>query len=400
MSTPGGASQDAPFLSRARNVATLVIAAILVIAAAKYAAPILVPVVLGILLAYTMRPLVTLIERTGLPRVVAALLVVISLVGGLSIGAWAIADDVQAAVAELPAAARKLRALVREWQSDGPSAIKAMKEAASEIGKTAAEVAGPAPAPTGRAPAPAAPPSEESAITSALAANSLGLVTIAANLAMALLLATLILSSGDAFRRKMVRIVGPSLARRRVTVEIMNEIDTQVQRQLLVMLGINLMLALTTWLLLALLGLSRPALWGALVGLLHFIPYLGAVAGAAVVGVVALVQTGSLGATLGYAAMTVGLCIFFGMVVATLWQGRACRMNAVSTFVALLFFGWLWGAWGLLMGGPLIAVVKVVADRVEGLNALGELLGETAVPAAVSAAVDASVADRQARRSV
>jgi predicted PurR-regulated permease PerM len=58
-------------------------------------------------------------------------------------------------------------------------------------------------------------------------------------------------------------------------------------------------------------------------------------------------------------------------------QGRACRMNAVSVFVAVLLFGWLWGGWGLLLGAPIAAVVKAIADRVEGLGSFGELMGET-----------------------
>jgi predicted PurR-regulated permease PerM len=54
-------------------------------------------------------------------------------------------------------------------------------------------------------------------------------------------------------------------------------------------------------------------------------------------------------------------------------------MNAVAVFVAVLLFGWIWGGWGLLLGAPLAAVAKTVADRVEGLNAFGELLGAAAV---------------------
>jgi predicted PurR-regulated permease PerM len=377
-----GASKGAPFRWRARDVAIVVIAVILTVAAVKIAAPLLVPVVLGILASYALRPLVTSLEGFGMPRAAAAIAVMLALVASLSAGAYAISDDVNAAVAELPAAARKLRVLVRDWQQAGPSPLKAVKEAAKEIGATAAEVTGPGPA-AGTAPAPSKP---AEGAPDALPGNTMAILGVFANLAIAGLLATLILASGDAFRRKIVRVVGSSLARRRVTVEILNEIDTQVQRQLLIMVGINLLLALAAWAAFAMLGLSRAAMWAAVVGLLHFIPYLGAVMGAAIVALVALVQTESLGAATGFAVLTIGLCIFFGFVVATLWQGRACRMNAVSTFVALMFFGWLWGGWGLLIGGPLAAVVKVVADRVEGLAALGEFLGDGERPAPASVA--------------
>ena len=78
----------------------------------------------------------------------------------------------------------------------------------------------------------------------------------------------------------------------------------------------------------------------------------------------------------GYAALTATIAVGVGFALMSWMQGRAARMNAVATFVALLFFGWLWGPWGLVLGAPLMAVVKVCADRIEPLKPLGELIGE------------------------
>jgi predicted PurR-regulated permease PerM len=94
------------------------------------------------------------------------------------------------------------------------------------------------------------------------------------------------------------------------------------------------------------------------------------------IGAVALVQTESFSSAFGFAALTATIAIAIGFLLMGWWQGRAVRMNAVATFVTLLFFGWLWGAWGLILGGPLMAIVKVCADRIESLKSLGELLGE------------------------
>jgi predicted PurR-regulated permease PerM len=89
----------------------------------------------------------------------------------------------------------------------------------------------------------------------------------------------------------------------------------------------------------------------------------------------ALIQTGSLATAASATMLTFAIFAALGVVFNTWLQGRACRMNPVAVFVALLLFGWMWGAWGLLMGAPLAAVAKTIADRVESLNAFGELLG-------------------------
>jgi predicted PurR-regulated permease PerM len=87
------------------------------------------------------------------------------------------------------------------------------------------------------------------------------------------------------------------------------------------------------------------------------------------------VQTESFTSAFGFAALTATIAIAIGFLLMGWWQGRAVRMNAVATFITLLFFGWLWGAWGLILGGPLMAIVKVCADRIESLKSFGELLG-------------------------
>lgn len=354
---------------RARDAAVVTLAVLAVIAAARIAGALLVPIVLGILLSYALRPLVSRLERIRVPRALGALVVMSALVAGLGAAAWAMADDLSAAVAELPAGARKLRAIVHQWQRNGPGPITHMKEAASELGKTAAEVAGQETT-NAPPPAPAGPTLE-----SRLGENAAAVLAVAGRLAGAGLLATILLASGDAHRRRLVRIAGPSLARRRITIEILDEIDVQVQRQLLILGGANLLIALCAWPAFAALGLDRAPMWAALVGLLHFIPYAGTPIATLVVGIVALLQFDSVATALGFAGVTVAIALTLGFGLVTWLQGRAVSMNAAATFVALLFFGWLWGAWGLVLGGPLLAAFKVVADRIAALAPMGELLG-------------------------
>ena len=353
---------------RVHEIALVVLAILAVLAAAKLAADFLVPVVAGVLLAYALEPPVARLAGTGIPRGIAATLILIALVGSAGTAAWWLRHDVAAVVAELPEAARKLRSAVR---SDGPPGPLAhVQEAAAELEKAAAEATGNAPTPK-----PAPTPAVSSELSKQVAAHGAGLVELASQIGIAATLALFLLAAGDTFRRKLVRVVGPSLAPRRVTIEILNEIDVQVQRYLLVMLVTNILIALACWPAFAWIGLERPALWATVTGILHFIPYVGGVLAAFVVAVASLIESGSIATTIYAVAVTLTILIVMGMGFNTWLQGRACRMNPVSVFIAVLLFGWLWGGWGLLMGAPIAAVIKTIADRIDGLKPFGELLG-------------------------
>jgi predicted PurR-regulated permease PerM len=121
--------------------------------------------------------------------------------------------------------------------------------------------------------------------------------------------------------------------------------------------------------------MQQPGAWGVTAGLLHFIPYLGPALFAIAGGVAAFLQFGSPLYAITVAGMSLLIATAVGLVFMTWLQGRFARVNTAVLFIALLFFGWLWGAWGLLLGAPLVAVVKTVCDRVEILKPVGGLLG-------------------------
>lgn len=367
--TPDVAAPEARYT--AVDVATIGIAVMAAIAAARFAEPFLVPVVAGILISYTLRPLVSALERMRVPRVVGAALVIASLFSLLSVAAWGLRDDFNAAIAELPNAARKLRLVAAESARDSHSTMTHVKAAAAELDRAAAEATGK----SGTAP-PAAPALSGVAaqVQGFLAVQSSKALVILTEILVAFLLAFFLLAAGDKFRRKVARLAGASLARRRVTVEVLNEIDTQVQGYMVTLLVANVMIAFAAWGGLALLGVSNPGMWGAIVGILHIIPYAGPVIGAAAVGVATLMDAGSLSAAFAAMGMIFAIALVIGIGFTTWMQGRACRMNAVAAFVGVLFFGWLWGGWGLLLGMPLLAVLKSIADRVEDMQAVSEML--------------------------
>jgi predicted PurR-regulated permease PerM len=201
------------------------------------------------------------------------------------------------------------------------------------------------------------------------------LITVAAQAPIVLLLAYFLLASGVHFRRKLVQLVGPSMSRKKDAVRILEEIDVQVQRYLLVMLMSNTLVAIATWLAFEALGIENAGVWGVAAGVLHFIPYLGSALVVLGSGVAAFLQFGSLLHGLAVAGVVLIIAGAIGHVFMTWLQSRAARLNPAVLFIALLFFGWLWGVWGLLLGAPLVAIVKVVCDRVEALKPVGDLLG-------------------------
>jgi len=353
------------------EIATISVAIVVTVGAAKIAEPFLVPVVAGILLSYALRPVVTALEGWHVPRMAASMVVISVLIALLAAVGYAIRDDVGAAVAELPGAARKLRMAVAESNRDAPGPMTHVKEAAAELDRAAAEATGKA-----ATPAAAAPPSGMAAQFQSFVEEQSGkAMVVLSEVVFAMLLALFLLAAGDTFRRKVARIAGESLARRRVTVEVLNEIDSQVQRYLVTLLVANIMIGLATWGALAAMGLPNAGMWGAVTGILHVIPYAGAAVATAAIGVAMFLHSSSIGLAIAAMVVVGTIATAIGIALTTYLQGRASRMNAVAVFVSVLFFGWLWGGWGLLLGFPLLAVLKAVSDRVESMHAVSELLG-------------------------
>ena len=359
---------------RAAERALVVLAFIATVAAAKAADTLLIPLTAGLLLAYALRPLVEGLERFHVPRLAGSAFVLAAVTAALvGVGAW-VKDDAAAALAELPHAARKLRMAAQEKAREPANPIGHVREAAAELNRAAAEAVGTTP----QAPGPA-PPARADGLPSGLeawgAAQSSRFVDTLSELGLAALFAFFLLAAGDTFRRKLVSLAGPTLAARRITVEILDEIDKQVQRYLLVMLITNVLIAIAVWGALFALGLERAAMWGAIAGVLHVIPYVGSALTAIAVGIAAFLQFGTLGAAAGAALVVFAIAVALGMGFMSWLQGRATQLNTVAVFVALLFFGWLWGGWGLLLAAPLVSIVKTIADRIPALAPVGAMLG-------------------------
>ena len=356
------------------NVAVGVLAVIALVAALGLAQAFFVPLLLGILASYALSPVVEWLEAIRVPRTAAAALALAVLVGSSSWVAFSLSDDAAAMIEKLPEAARKLRQNLSAARTSGPTALQNMREAAKELEGATAEAAGGKERPAAR-PIAARDTEPTSWLRDYILAQSALLITVAAQTPIVVLLTYFLVAYGGHFRRKLVPLVGPSLSRKKDAVRILEEIDAQVERYLFAMLVSNALLAVVTWFAFEALGMEQAGLWGVAAGVLHFIPYLGSVLIALASGVAAFLQFGSLLSALAVAGMSLLVAGAIGFVFMTWLHSRFARVNAAVLFIALLFFGWLWGVWGLLLGAPLVAIAKAICDRVESLKPAGELLG-------------------------
>lgn len=361
---------DAAESRRARRVevAIITIAVIAGIAALKVAQDFFIPVVVGIFLAYALRPIVSKLTDWRIPEPLAAAIVMLVLVCAIAEGAYAMRDQATSALADLPHAAHAIRMRLHDLANDSaPSPLAHVKAAAQELKKAANEVAGDNVPP---------PPAPSPGIVDRLTADGINALGALTTFGVALAITLFLLAAGNTFRRKLLRVGGNTLRERRVTVEILDEIDVQVQRYLLVLLFTNVALGLVLWGVFTAFGLERAALFAFCAAVLHAIPYVGIVMALVLIGVVAILQFASASVVIGILLATSVASIVIGLFLQNWLQGRASQMNPVAVFLSVIFFGWLWGGWGLLVGAPLVAIVRTIASRIESLAPLAEFLSE------------------------
>ncbi len=355
-----------------RNGLALIILAIIASVAALYLArAFVVPLLIGILASYTLHPVVDRLQKLLLPRPVGAALVLVLLLGGVSWIGYSLGDQATVMIQKLPDAARKLRQNLGYTHRSVPTALQNVQEATKELQGVATDAALKPGTRTIAAPLP----NSSSWLGDYALAQSALLASVVAQTPIVLLLTYFLLASGDHFRRKLMQFVGPTLSRKKDALRILGEIDTQVQHYLLVTVVSNALVGIGTWLALEAMGMEQAGMWGLFAGVLHFIPYLGPALVATAAAVVGFMQFGTPLHGLAVAGAVLLVAGVVGMGFMTWLQGRFARINTAVLFIGLLFFGWLWGAAGLLLGAPLLAITKVICDRVESLKPVGDLLG-------------------------
>jgi predicted PurR-regulated permease PerM len=353
-----------------RSAALTVMAGLAIVLALQYAQAVVIPIVLALLISYAVEPVVTWTARRHVPRPLGAALVLIALTvsGGWML--YSLRSQATAIVEQLPQAARRLRQTMERDRPTAATAIEQMQKAATEFEK-AANAAAPPPPPS-RVQVEAAPIN----ISDYVMWGSLGIVAAMGQLVLILFLVYFLLASGDLYRRKIVKLAGPSLSEKKLTVQILQEIDRQIEMFLFVQVFTSTIVAVATWLTFTALGVEQAAVWGLLAGVFNSIPYFGPVIVTGATSVIAFLQFGNLRMAIVVGAASLLITSLEGFLLTPWLTGRATRMNAVAIFVGLLFWGWIWNVWGMLLAVPMLVVMKTVCDHVEDFKGFGELLGD------------------------
>lgn len=349
------------------GIALSVLAVIAFIFALQWARDFFIPLVFGILIAYTLNPVVVWLARV-MPRVVGVCLVTLGLVvttAGIGISVY---NEVHVIMEQAPSATYKLTQALKRGDNGELSILDRFHSVADAL-KDATSTAPHATAVT----AEKAPTFN---INDWLWSGARSAMGFAGQLTMVFFLVFFGLLSGDTFKRKLVKLTGPSLSDKKITVHILDDINITIQRYMFMLLVTNVLLALVTWLALRWIGLANPGAWAVAAGLFHVIPYFGTVAASLAMGLAAFLQFGSFSMMLLVGCAFLAIATIVGMLITTWMTGRIARMNPSAVFVALLFGQWLWGIWGMLLCVPLIVVIKVISQRVEGMQTIAELLGE------------------------
>jgi predicted PurR-regulated permease PerM len=364
-----------------RSLALTIVAVVMGILLLQSAQSVLIPVVLGVLISYALSPMVSSLARHHIPRVVGAALAVSILVGGLGVGVYTLTDEAMSIVANVPEAARRLRERVVAHRNQKGGALQTVQEAAKEIEKTA-DVAtktdeDPRAARTGRDQVQrvqVVQPAFRAA--DYLWTGGVGLFGFLGQFVMILFLVYFLLVTGDLYKRKLVKIAGPQLSKKKVTIQILDEINNQIESFIKVQIVASMVVAVATGAVLWWFGVRDYVVWGLLAGLFNSIPYVGPVLVTGGLGVVAFMQFDDLIKTAYVCAATFAITSLEGFLLTPALMGRAAQMNPVAVFVGLLFWTWVWGVWGTVLAVPMLMMFKAVCDHIEDLQPVGELLGE------------------------
>ena len=358
-----------------KNLSLILLTTIAVIFTLDWAQNFIITLLLGILLAYTLNPLVSYLEYIKIPRAIGSSIVMLLVLLGIAFSGYALRDQVQSIISKLPEAATKITSQFAVEKGAPLTNMQKVQMAANQVETATSAVA-----------ANVATPKKSTMhvivdegkfkIGDFLWRGSLGFFGFLGEAITMIFLAYFLLLSGDTFKRKLVRLTGPSLTRKKITVNILGDINHSIQRYMLMMLVTNIIVGLFMWLAFRLIGLENAGAWAVVAGFLHIVPYFGPVITAAATAMAALLQFDSFFSAFLVFGVAMLIATLIGVFLTTWMTGRIAKMNSAAVFISLIFFSWLWGLWGMLLGIPIIVIIKVICAHIEHLQAIAELLGD------------------------
>ncbi|MDM0070870.1 AI-2E family transporter [Variovorax sp. J31P207] len=358
-----------------RSASLVVLAVLASVFALRWAAAVFIPLLVSLMLTYALAPLVDRLERWKVSRWIGAAVILLGLGGAFGWTGYTLAGNAGELVDSLPLAAQKLRLAMRtSTRSADASTLDTVQKAAAQLEQAAEENSAKVASRKGVARVMIERPSFN--VRDYLWSGTVGLIGAAGQLTLVAFLTFFALGSGDTFRRKLVKITGPSLQKKKITVHVLDDITGHIERYLLVQILTSALVGVATGLAFWAIGLENAAVWGIVAAVTNLIPYIGSVIVMTAAGLVAFLQFNGIEMALLVGGTSLVIHTLIGNLLVPILTSKTSRMNPVAVFVGVIFWGWLWGIWGLLLGIPIMMVVKAVCDHVEDLEPIGELLGD------------------------
>jgi predicted PurR-regulated permease PerM len=344
---------------RARSLGVTILAILALLYTLYFARDFLLPIVIALLLDLLFSPVVRAFTRVRISAPLGAAIVVLGLLGLVSFGAYELSTPVERWVTQAPATLATAEAR-----------IKKLTKPLERVRRTAEQVE--------TATSGAAPPKATEVVVRGpgLVARVFGTTQrfVAGSLEVLILLYFL-LAAGDLFLQKLVKVL-PQLGDKRTAVQIARKAESSISTYLITALAVNVGEGIVVAFVMYLLGMPSPALWGALVALLEFVPYLGALTSIVVLTVAALTTFDSVTHALLIPASFLAINLIQANLVSPLLYSRRLTLNPVALFVGLAFWWWIWGIPGAFVAVPLMATFKIFCDHIDALAPIGEFLGQ------------------------
>jgi len=326
------------------------------LATAYVASDIVLPLAFAIILNLLLQPALRMLERLHVPRILAALLLILALFGTIVGLGTAISGPAGAWAAKLPEGIPRLQERLI-FMREPINAMQRFLQQVEDFGG-------------------AAPPANAAASArgpTLLTRLFTGTRNFASGFFTTVLFLFFLLVSGDIFLHRLVEIL-PRFSGKRQAVEISQQIESDISAYLVTITVMNAAVGVAMALAMWLTGVGDPILWGTVAFLLNYVPILGTAVGALIFLLAGLLTIDTLWLALLPAGLYLGLHLIEGQTVTPMLLARRFTLNPVLVIISLVFWFWMWGIPGVILSVPMLAVTKIVCDRIRPLAAFGHFL--------------------------
>jgi predicted PurR-regulated permease PerM len=330
------------------------------LAAAYVASDIVLPLVFAIVLKLLLQPASRMLERLHLPRILAALLLILALFGTIVGLGTAISGPAGTWAAKLPEGIPRLQERL-SFMREPIDTLQRFFHQVEDFGQT-----GPSPNAAASARGP-------TLLTTLLTKLFTGTRNFASGFFTIVLFLFFLLMSGDIFLHRLVEIM-PRFSSKRQVVEISQQIESDISAYLVTITIMNAAVGIAMALAMWLTGVGDPILWGTVAFLLNYVPILGTALGLLIFLLAGLLTIDTLWLALLPAGLYLGFHVIEGETLTPMLLARRFTLNPVLVIISLLFWFWMWGIPGMILSVPMLAIAKIICDRVRPLAAFGHFL--------------------------